>query len=219
MKRNGTIGRTWAEFNEGGGGARNDGARNDGMSFTRRTIYSRSTPIARYHEDAKGKLYVLATSTQYSVSTAAQLQQALRHVSVPFFRVPYIGISGGWSREPNDISHEAMLKANAEWLAAQFQKEVQSCTAAWRKREHWYWGDLEWRNNLEREWLRVVRFLKTTGVDWKPRISLPDVLDAVEADREAKQTAWWTPKAVAARERAKARKLALQAMGIEPKAA
>ena len=44
-------------------------------------------------------------------------------------------------------------------------------------------------------------------------------IDAVETDRQARRTAWDNPKAAAARERAKARKIALRALGMTSKAA
>jgi hypothetical protein len=218
MLRNSSIATRWADLNEGGSGKK-DSSRNGGMSFVGRTLYSRGTPLARYHTNPAGMLYVLATSTYYSMSTSNHLQQALRQVSVPFFRVPYIGISGGWSREPHDCAFDNVLSEDALWLAIQFNDQVNTCTAAWNKREHWRWGDADWRINLTHDWEHITKFVRFTGAKWTPKISLPDVLDAIEADRKARQTAWENPKAAAARERAKARKVALRALGMTSKAA
>jgi len=218
-KTNRDIGARWADVNENGSLGRNGFLRNATMSFTGRTLYSRSTPIARYHTNPNGLLYVLACERSYSPSTSNHLQQGLRQVSVPFFRVPYIGIGGGWSHEPSECAFDNVLSEDAIWLAMQFNAQVETCTAAWNKREHWRWGDADWRINLTRDWEFIMSFVRVTGAQWKPKISLPDVLDAIETDRRARRTAWDDPKAAAARQRAKARKVALRALGMTSEAA
>lgn len=203
-KSNSEIGRRWVTWNENEEGR--DHAQNRNMSFSGPVLYSRLTPIACYHSNKlTGRPFVLVSANRYSPSTGGQILRTTRRTSVPTCYVPFIGATGGWSSEPV-MGHGEMLKRNAEALNEQLGETARHCIKLWHKL-----NDHRCRSAIQYRQDKLVEFIEASGVDFSP-LPIDEIMAAVEADRYAKKAAWDDPKAAARRERARARRLAMNVL-------
>lgn len=115
------VAHVWAQQTQSEGRSHNGN-----FSFRDSTLYSYSTPIARFTKDKKGRKVLLVTSESYSITTSSKHMPAL-HRAIPYrpeerdYKVFYVRHIGGrsWAMaEPNHESNLAdLLKAARDLLA------------------------------------------------------------------------------------------------------
>jgi hypothetical protein len=86
------------------------------------------------------------------------------------------------------------------------------CKAKW-KVEWGMYADMNWQAELRRLFTEIVDYILATGIAYHLPVSLNDTMDEVKAHRKLKLDLYNDPKAVAKRERARARRLANEVIG------
>lgn len=184
-------------------------ARKGNVSYEGPTLYSRATPIARFHKSRSGTPYILEQSRKYSISTQQQIRKCIRY-DIPHFKVPNIGATGGWSAEPEWRRFEPndMHKANLEYLM--------SCAEAYEHeviKDYRWNSDGGWEEGISTRYMTVVRYEDLSGVTIE-REPLIDIGIRIERTIKEKMAVYMSPINVAKRDRAAARRLAKKALGL-----
>lgn len=188
---NDMVAHVWAQQNQDSGRSHNGN-----YSFDGRVLYSYTTAIARFTEDASGRRVALVTSRTYSQTTSSKhmppIWRALR--GSVYFRVPDVGavLLGGRDHA-----------RNLAYLVEQFREAERR----FRGRRKVYAQDVaahirEW---LGREWAIAMDYAEAFGLerpaDLPADFTALDVLAAeIAAMREQREAARNTPEAIAKRE-------------------
>ena len=208
------VGTCWHGFNQGRG--KKHHRKKGNVSYQYATLYSRTTPIAKYHKNAKGDLYILVQSRRYSVSTEGQISKCLgRGLSVTSevvsFRVPCIGAQGGWSPE-KWLEPDNMHATNVIYLRGLVYEFETRAIKAWKSTRYWL-SDARWRQTLHRHYTTLMHYCEVTGT--APNVeSMYDIEKRIEQGRLRASEAYQHPTAVRKRERAAVRRLARKVLGI-----
>jgi hypothetical protein len=206
------VGSCWHGYNRLGKGRHT--RKKGNVSYQYATLYSRTTPIARYHKNAKGELFTLVQSRQYSISTQQQISKCIRWGDVqeiPTFHVPNIGAQGGWSSE-KWLEPTLMHEVNLHHLVSLIDQFEVAAIKGWKSTRYWL-SDDHWRQSLNDKYNTVLRYAHVTGIKIEMR-SLGSYHALVEQGRAKAREAYQQPSAVAKRERARVRRMARKVLGI-----
>lgn len=206
------IGRAWADWNEEGEGKPRKHDKR--VSFDHEKLISYDTCVARYHTSVDGRKYVLASCHTYSRSTASHMSNCLEHGAAPTIYVPNIFEPGGWALESVNLSITEKHADNLThlWLVIQ-----SVCDKAIKHYNHerFPFEALTWQQNLRSTYHVAVNYLTLTGYNGKLPRSIDYLVHRTQTERDTKWADFNSPGAIASRARAKARRIAKEALGIE----
>lgn len=187
-----------------------DSGRSNSMSFSGPTLYSYATPIARIYRGAMGERIVLVTSETYSVTTSGKhmpaMHRALRIDDITF-SVPHVDVHSAGDATASDyqgMAKRGTHEANLTYLLAQYDAIKPRLIKA---RDIAYLTD---RDGFTVTYQRLCLYAslfdlpiphRDPNADWHDVLSL-------RAERDERNN---TPAKIAARERAAAKKVELQA--------
>lgn len=103
-----------------------DWGRGSSVSFQGDTFSSYQTPVARIVKPRRGGgKALLVTASDHSVTTSGHVSTVISAVAEwkRTFRVPSLGVSGGWHREDNVFSGKIDHKANLAYLTKGYYAE------------------------------------------------------------------------------------------------
>lgn len=211
------LGKAWVAHNTGE--YPRDQREKGNVRYHAGILYSRSTPVARFHTmpGTAGRKYVLAQSKSYSPSTSRQIGRCTspcHHAGVPVFHVPNIGAQGGWSNEPG-LSTPELHAANFAHMLAEYKEWIEKIVRRWQSNSGYTWGI----DHLNRLHHHMVHYATVTGTSSVTLLPLDQTTADIYRRMAARFTAYNDPKAVAKRERAYARKMALKAFELDAIAA
>jgi hypothetical protein len=194
-----SVGKRWAAYNE-----RDEGkpTRSDKrVRFCEARLFSYSTCVARYHKGEAG-LYLLVTSHTYSVSTTSHVSSCVHFATAPTFHVPYV-----------DHGH-ACDAENLDHLWKETLGFAEHAIRAWNPERSWHANYLaqHWASDLAALHRAAEDYIRMTGMTATLPMTLERLLDWVRVEREARSEKYHNPVAVAARERARVRRIAVKAL-------
>ena len=200
----------WAAHNEGR--SKYSSKTGKRCSFSGPTFYSYQTPVAVYHTNSKGELFVLASSDKWSVSTNSHLRAAIGAAwQVPVFRTPLIGARGGLHDEHYLHDPEAMHAHNAFANMATALMFEETYAKSWRRAMTGAEGYM--LNHIQAIVENMESYCRLTAT------KLPANYVAYETIAARLREGWQLakekfedPKAVRRRERARARRLAAEVL-------
>jgi hypothetical protein len=170
------------------------------FSFNGTTLFSYETPIAELINTVNGKRVSLVTSDNYSVTTSAQRNIAIRAFSGYTFVVPRLGVSGGRSRY---YTGSEFHSHNLAYLVSQYREYADKLT---RVRDLENLRCINWLSapsNLHRLFSEANAYADAFGLA-TPELDVNvdlETLRRLHAERIARNS---TPAKLAAKERAAA---------------
>jgi hypothetical protein len=203
------LGVNWRDHNMGGYSRPN--RKKGNVSYEGPTLYSRTTPVARFHTSSIRQKYILIQSRRYSISTDQQISKCIRY-DIPAFRVPNIGATGGWSAEISWSVPELMHKANLEYLVSVVEAFEHEAIKGYRSGSYPF-SDSYWHKRLIELCEVVHKYEFMSGVKAELE-GISHIGQRIEKARAAKLAVYDSPINVAKRERAAARRLAKKALGL-----
>jgi len=199
------VAQRWATYNEVGGVK--PVKKHRSMSFSGSTLYSYNTAVACYHTSESDEKYVLWTDHKYSMTTSGHLCTALSFVTVKSFSVPIVG------------THTAYAGENLASLVSALHAFRDSASKKWNANSWRGEGEGYWRDHLAHLWGHAQEYAQLTN---QPFLGYPvgimpieSMIEAVHNERNRRRAKYEDPKAVATRERAKARAQAKEALGLD----
>lgn len=203
------VARRWIQFNAGTLAPRvrnKDHLASNTMSYHGQAIFTYRTLLARWYDG-----YVLVIDGKWSNSTSRHrriLEQTLARNHVTYFRVPMLApelVGAVYTGNDMHFNNACHLLANLELEAKRLVRQFKDS-----KGETPYWM----ADSLTQSHAQVLAYKEKTGVE----IDVPDISTVVNSVMRARIEKWLAyndPKAVEKRERAAARRLAKQALGLE----
>jgi hypothetical protein len=160
-------------------------------SYEGRDYFSYSTRVAAYHEGKHG-LYVVFATKHWSLTTNRHIKHAKYWIDVPIFEVPCLS------------GTEVDINLNVEYLCRQLRVFQIDAIEKWKT---WAYSDANVTHKLLQLYMTLMNYCAVTGVahDMPP---LEEMQEHIFAERNRRKNIFHDPKAVAKRERARARRLA-----------
>jgi hypothetical protein len=195
--------RAWVDHNQRG--AERASARTHHFMFRGPILFSYGDPLACYHTGPTARLFVLLPRQRIKAGAGwgnrSHWAEAYSAVGTPKFRVANINIEGSPKvHEANLLQMYADFKQAEDELIGNFKK--------WEGRV----SDTEvW--SLRQDHESISHYIACAGIDSEP----PDIEQRIEHVRYERMKRWYQymdPKMVAKRERAAARKLARELLGV-----
>src|SRR4029077_3764463 len=161
----------------------------DSASYEHSTFFSYRTPIAKYHRNEKGELYVLITSADYSLTTVKHKRWLSSAVKVPEFTVPFIGTNNG------DVTVDNMHRENMDYLRIHIYELMDKAI------KRFQYDDLHsWDFLIESQYRSMENYSRLSGEPMIMEHTFDELMKIVSNARQVKLARWSDPKAAARRE-------------------